>query len=395
LWAAPQARAWHHLRAAQSDLEHFRAAPARAHLRVCLEVWPSSARTHLLAARAARMAGAFDEAEEHLRQAQRLGQLPPEDVAFEWALYRAARGDLDEVDQYLEARARKNPGEVPLICEALTRGYLCTFRTLGAVGCADRWLRLQPDCLAALALRGKVWLAAHAADKGLPDLQRAVAGDPADAEARRDLALALLETRQDEKALPHLEHLRALRPGDPDILVRIARCHQTLGRTEEALALLDAVLAEHPRHGLALATRGQMALAAERFSEAEKWLRQAVEVVPQDHQAQWALYRALVQQGKKAEAGAQRGRAQQAEDRAEKLGEITTRKMSQRPHDPALHAELGVLLIQTGQKEVGKGWLESALGLDPGCRPAHAALADYYEAEGDAERAAYHRQRAK
>src|SRR5581483_793118 len=104
--------------------------------------------------------------------------------------------------------------------------------------------------------------------------------------------------QRDKEALPYLEQLRALRPDDPEILVRIARCHHTLGRPEEAEAILAAVLAEHPRHALAWRTRGQVALTACNPSQAERWLRQAVDIVPQDHHAQWALYRALVQQNK-------------------------------------------------------------------------------------------------
>jgi tetratricopeptide (TPR) repeat protein len=393
-WAVPHLRAWRHLRAAQVHLERFRAAPARDHLRACLEAWPASPRVHLLASRAARLAGDFDEAEQHLRQAQRQGPALADEVVFEWALYRAARGDLGEVEEYLADRVRKAPDQAPLVWEALARGYLGTYRIADAVACLDRWLRVQPDFPPALALRGKVWMEGRAAKKALSDLERAVECDPADADARWDLALCLLDLHRDDRALPHLEHLRPLRPGDPEVLVRIARCFQMHGPTEQALPLLEAVLAEHPRHGLALRLRGQMALAAGSPTEAEVWLRQAVEVRPQDQQAQWALYQALLRQGKTADARTQMERAKRVEDQAELLAEITTRKMSKRPRDPAVHTELGILLIQMGQREAGSRWLLSALHLDQGYRPAHAALADHYQAEGDADRAAFHRQRA-
>jgi tetratricopeptide (TPR) repeat protein len=392
-WARPQARAWYHLRAGRSALAGFRAAPAREHLRACLETWPSSARTHLLAGRAARLAGDFDEAEQHIQRARQLDQLPPEDVVFEWALLRAARGDLAVVEEYLAGR-QGEPEDAPLIWEALAQGYLRTYRFRDAVACLDRWLKRQPDFPPALALRGKVGLVGKAAKTALPDLEKALESDPANAEVRWDLILCLLDLQRDDKALPHLEHMRRLRPGDPEVLVRLARCYRMLGPAEQALPLLERVLAEHPRHGLALRLRGQMALAAKSLTEAETWLRQAVEILPQDQQAQWALYQALVQQGKTAEARTQLDRAKRVEDQAQLLEEITSRKMLQRPRDPSVHTELGILLIQMGHKEVGSRWLLSALRLDEEYRPAHAALADYYQAEGDDERAAYHRQRA-
>jgi predicted Zn-dependent protease len=392
---APHLRAWYHWRAARADLEHFRGADARAHLRPCLRAWPSSARTRLLAARAARLAGAFEEAEQHLRECQRERQPAGDEVVLEWALLRAASGDLGEVEPFLTTRARKDPAEAPLIWEALAQGYLRTYRLLDALACLNQWLKRQPDCAHALALRGKVWLDAGNAATGLPDFQKAFAADPSDPETCWNLALCLMDANRWSEAVPHLEALRARRPGDPEILVRLARCHHVLERNEQSQALLDAVLAEHPGHGLALRTRGQVLLSEGKPAEAEKWLRQATQALPHDYKAHWFLYRALVQQDKAAEAAAELRRARQVEEDSTRLGEITTHQMAARPLDPALHCELGVLLIQMDQKEEGAGWLRSALRLDEGYRPAHAALADYYQAQGDAGRAAQHRRKAQ
>jgi tetratricopeptide (TPR) repeat protein len=392
---APHVRAWYHWRAALTDLEHFRGAAALAHLRVCLDTWPSSAPTHLLAARAARLAGDSGTAQQHLRECQRRQQPSPDEVVFEWALLRASVGDLAEVEVFLAPRAQKDPTAAPLVWEALAQGYARTYRIFDALACLDRWLKFQPDCAHALGLRGKIFLNVRAAARGLPDLRKAVALDPGDPEKRWDLALCLMEANKWNEAIPYLEELRAQRPGDPDILTRLARCHHLLDRIEPARALLDAVLAEHPDHGLALRTRGQMMLSAGNAAEAEKSLRRAVEVLPHDYHAHDALYRALLRQDRKSEASAQLRRAREVEARAIRLGEITTHDMPARPFDPALHCELGVLLIRMDQKEVGLSWLWSALRLDQGYRPAHAALADYYQSQGDADRAAEHRRQAQ
>jgi tetratricopeptide (TPR) repeat protein len=118
-------------------------------------------------------------------------------------------------------------------------------------------------------------------------------------------------------------------------------------------------------------------------------------VLPHDYQVQFGLYQVLEDLGKTEEAKEQLARAQDVKDRRERLAEISQRKMSQRPYDPALHCELGTLLISLGYRELGAGWLHGALQKDPNYQPAHAALADYYEQEGDAEQAAYHRQQAQ
>src|SRR5690348_1534543 len=68
----PHLWAWYHLSAGRSALERYQTAEARGHLDKCLAVWPSSAEANFLAARAARRAGAFPEAERHLDECRRL-----------------------------------------------------------------------------------------------------------------------------------------------------------------------------------------------------------------------------------------------------------------------------------------------------------------------------------
>src|SRR5207248_2943513 len=121
--------------------------------------------------------------------------------------------------------------------------------------------------------------------------------------------------------------------------------------------------------------------------EAESVLRRAARAQPHAYAPNWALYDCLNRQHKSAEARAQLAVAEAIKDRSEQVTEITTRQMSARPHDPALHCKLGKLLLQGGQPEVGEAWLLSALRQDPNYREAHAALADYYQQRGDAERA--------
>ncbi len=80
-------------------------------------------------------------------------------------------------------------------------------------------------------------------------------------------------------------------------------------------------------------------------------------------------------------------------DLRQRQGEILTHQMSMRPHDPALHCELGTLFIQLGQPGIGEGWLLSALRLDERYVPALEALADYYQQRGESDRADEFRQR--
>ena len=58
----------HQWRAAQVAVKEERTQEARERLKLCLRIWPSSPEVHLLAARAARMAGDLSGAEAHLNR---------------------------------------------------------------------------------------------------------------------------------------------------------------------------------------------------------------------------------------------------------------------------------------------------------------------------------------
>jgi Flp pilus assembly protein TadD len=173
-----------------------------------------------------------------------------------------------------------------------------------------------------------------------------------------------------------LEQARALRPKDAEVQVYLAQCESLLGQTDRAREILDAVLRDHPNDNLALRTSGQLALREGRLAEAEPLLRRALRVAANDYQASWSLAHALRQQGKTAEAKQETERANELKDRTARLGEILQRRMPSNPTDPALHAELGVLLLELGHEKVGESWLHSALRLDPHCAKAQAALAE-------------------
>jgi tetratricopeptide (TPR) repeat protein len=389
----PNAWAWYQLRAASSDLARFHPDEAREHLTNCLKVWPNSASTHLLASRAARQSGDLDEADRQLRACQRLLGGTSGEVALEWALLQAARGNGTEVEEFLQRRADQNPELSPIIWEALVEGYIRLYRTLDAMACLDHWLRIDPKNLRALELRGQAYQAGKSAPKASEDFRRVLEQDPTREATRWRLVLCLLEMGSYEEAFPHLERIAREKPGDPNVLVRLARCHNMLGRGEQARQILDAVLKEDPEHGLALRTNGQFALTDRQPEQAEHWLRQAAKVMPHDYQTQWLLFQSLQQQNKVPQAQAQLRIAEEVKEQTERLGELRSRKMAEQPLDPVLHYEMGVLLLRTGQQSAGEGWLLNALALDPAYRPAHAALAEYYERQGETAKAAEHRRK--
>jgi tetratricopeptide (TPR) repeat protein len=391
----PHLWAWYHWRAALADLERYHSADAWAHLKKCLSIWPSSAPAHFLAARAARRCNDYKEAERYLRRSESLDPGLAEETALEWTLLRAAGGDLTPtVEDTLLGRLEREPGRAALVFEALVQGYSRTYRVPEALACVDRWLKLQPDNVQALFMRGAVWNKAQRLQNGLPDFRRVLELDDERDDARWFVAAGLLDAGRYEEAEAQLKQLQRKDPANPAVRVRLAQCQKGLGYLDKARRLLREVLDEDPANAAALCAEGDVELAAGHPDKAAAAFRQAATATPNDYRSQWGLYQALRQQGKDAEADRQKAHVEQLKDRLERLGDIMTNKMSKSPYDPGLYCEVGTILIGLGQGKAGAGWLESALRKDANYRPAHVALAAYYREEGDAQKAAFHRQQA-
>jgi len=355
-------------------------------------VWSDRAAVRLLACRAAWQDGDPEAAAAELRAAQTALKGATEETAFEWALVQAAAGNVLEVEGYLQAQSERSPAEAgPVVYEALAVGYLRNYRTLDAKAVLDLWLKHDPNNVRALELRGQTYVTGKGVVRGTEDYRRVLELDPARRATRRRLAEALVALGGYEEAARHWEVFAREGSDDPRVPAMLARCYNFIGRRDEARRLLDEALVRHPDDGALLRTRGQLALIDDHKTEAEALLRRAAEVMPEDYQTQWLLFEVLRQQGKTEAAREQSRRADEVKDRAARIGELRSRKLAEFPLDPALHYEMGTLLIRTGRGEVGEQWLLNALLLDPKHEPTHAALAAYYESRGERAKAEEHR----
>src|SRR5262249_29579394 len=134
-------------------------------------------------------------------------------------------------------------------------------------------------------------------------------------------------------------------------------------------------------------------LRAEKGSEAEADLRAAVRLLPHDYLAHFYLSQALLLQKKEGEAKKVTARADELKELGERFTALT-RKMMERPLDPARHCAMGAVSLRVGNPEVAEGGFLGALKLDQEYKPAHAALAELYQARGETEKAEVARQRA-
>jgi Tfp pilus assembly protein PilF len=162
-----------------------------------------------------------------------------------------------------------------------------------------------------------------------------------------------------------------------------------MGRLEEARTLLNQLLAAPPNVAAALLERGQLAMSEGQHEQAENWLRQGLELQPHSAPGNYSMYLGLTRQGKTAEADHYLARFK-AVEADEKRMEQLMKRVNETP-DPAIRCEAALLFFRAGANQEGERWLLMALQADPAYRPAHEALATYYQRTGRAEQAASHR----
>lgn len=384
-------RAYFHFRSGRADLDRHHNAQALAHFQAYLCTWPNNPDALFLSARASWRLQKFDDAERYLKEYQQAAGTT-EDYVRESAFVMAARGQVDEATEYCQDLLNRRDPATPLILEAAVTGYLRQYRLAEAAVLLLSWLKLQPDDTQALFLQGDLDFMRFAHEEAITRYRRILELDPEHDSARFQLAVTLVEQRQYQEALSHLEMLRQRQPDNKRAMVFLARCRDSLGQSEAAEQLLDQVLAQAPHHAGALAARGRLALRRGQLADAEAWLRHALHHEPADYQARYHLLQCLLQEGKKAKAREQEQRLKQMDKDQKRIREIVTQEMSEKPHDPALLDELATIFLRSGDTEEGIRWLHNALRENPRSVPLHRALAEYYHQIGNTPRAAYHRQ---
>jgi Tfp pilus assembly protein PilF len=390
-WAAREGWAVWQERSARRALDDDHLDEARRHVEQALRIHPGRLSTNLLAARIARLRGAYADAARHLDRCGRPGDMS-EPVQIEWLLLRCQQGKVDEHSAALLACVDRDHPESDAILEALAAVYMRQTRYPEARHCLDRWVEHAPDSVRALAWRGWVYNQLERRDEALADYEHLLSLHPDQSTVRLRMAEILVESLKYPEARPHLEQLHAEQPTNPDILVLLGRCRVAEARTDEARALYEKALEVNPDHVEALLRRGQLELDERHYAEAERWLRQALQRAPQDVDARYALHRTLqAQPGRQREAKQELARWEQDRKVRDRLTRLLRTEVDRHPKDPDLAREVGELFLQRGQDRLGVYWLERALKLDPRHAASHRALMNYYERTNNPKRAAEHR----
>jgi Flp pilus assembly protein TadD len=380
----------HHLTAARTELVRGHNAAALRHVARCRSLRPDDRDVLLLSARIARRSGERDEAEFFLDRCLDVnGQ--SEELVVERLLLRAARGEVETTGPALLARIRAGGPDADLCREALIAGLLDRFYWPQAFQQLNEWLAAEPDSTTALLLRGKLEEQRQARSQARDLYRRIVELDPEHDEARLRLTTLLLADRQGEEALGHLTVLRAHLPDHPEIAVQWARALALQGRNDESRSAIAECLAKHPDYPPALVERGARALLDGDETGAEQYLARAVALDPGNggSRTQYALV--LARNGKRAEAAKQEAELAALRADQERIAVLISGPLQDRPNDPAVHHEIALIALRSGQIREALRWFTSALRVAPDYAPTHKALAVLYHELNKPVLSAHHR----
>jgi predicted Zn-dependent protease len=377
--------------AAHTALAADRPREALSRITLCLYVWPWDPEVHLLAARAARLSGDLAGAEAHLNRCLKLQGEATQAVQLEFLLHRAQAGELDDVAGTLIDCVENGHEESPVILETLSRAYMLRLRYRPAYACLTRWIELRPDAAKAYHWRGWVLERMNQAKSATEDYQHALKLDPDLMLVRLRVAEMLVEDKRLPEALPYLEELYRQAPDHPQVQARLGMCRFLQNRPEEARRLMEAAVVHLPKDPVLLIHLARLDVQAGKGADAEKWLRSVLTRDPSDTEALYTLSSALQLQGRTEEAVATLKQYKHYKERLDRANKLLREVADSPTATAADYAEVGSLLLNTGQERLGVYWLEQALERDPTHQPAHKVLAEYYEKKEDHETAAAHR----
>ncbi len=234
-------------------------------------------------------------------------------------------------------------------------------------------------------------------------LRRALAERPGDPELLWRLAGIEADAGRLSEAAEALQALAGTHP-TPDVLERLGLVLNRLGRHREALPVLRRVLDLQPERatawnsaGEALGNLGRIRDAADAFARAVRWrpdfahahynLGLALRAAGKNKGALGALGKAAELSPNAAEPLQSLGHLLHSLGRYEQAVRCFRRLVELRPDDAVAHTSLGAALHMLGDLEAAREAYQRALSLRPDYATAHSNLGHVYQSLRDSDRA--------
>jgi tetratricopeptide (TPR) repeat protein len=175
-----------------------------------------------------------------------------------------------------------------------------------AMNAVDTALRLDPQLIAALTLRGRLAMALNRYDLAKDSLERAIAADPSAWYPRFLYGFHFYQQNEMPLAIRALEKACELNPRAPEAALYLGLAQESLGKTAEASILyrraVELEAATGKLHVETLLTLSRLLLLLGDFEECGRVIARAAKVDPNSRDPHFEAGRLLLKQGEPAKA---------------------------------------------------------------------------------------------
>jgi predicted Zn-dependent protease len=311
----------------------------------------------------------------------------------EEALRLAEKGDFSRAEPLLLRQAKRYPTD-PAFAKELALGYMHAGRPAEAEPYFETWCEANPKDAEPFVQRTAMWVKWNRLKNAVSDARHVLTLRPDNKELHQHLTRWLLSMGQLEESEQECKRFLERWPQDrrfgPWVLFIQAHVCQRTDRPNEAAAILDGLIRDFPDFVEAYIPRGTLYLEAGQPKEAVLLLRRAAAIPgPHRRDALNELAKGLYQLGQSQEAEQVMKEARLLQER-DFLREMTSEFGAT---NASAQARLAEEMLIAGKTNDGLLLLNRLLEMDPNCAVAHRVLADYYDRQGQPERAAPHRPR--
>jgi tetratricopeptide (TPR) repeat protein len=343
----------------------------------------------LLAIRTTRGLSEWEAAERILEKYISIQGLDDQ-ALIQRALIRAEQGNVDRVRSFLLTRTDQNPTARLEVLEAFIKGCLSSYRFTEMEEYIDQWLRLDSNDPKLHFLMGQMYELLDSTKSAIGSYQKVLEFCPEHSDARTRLVRLLLAINDSESARDHCEVIKRQGLETSETKILYAQSLIQLGQQTSAHQLVKEILQSDPHNSSTLTEMAKIAMQNGDDIQAQKMLKEVVDREPGNTKARYQYVLCLQKLGRDQEAKQQNERLTQMDKDLQRIRVIVTREMQNRPNDPQLRFEVGMIAMRAGLAREGARWLKTVLELDPHHSGAHEALAGYYQVIGNSGLAARH-----
>ena len=204
-------------------------------------------------------------------------------------IVRYQKGDFENADALFSGSIDPETAS-PMAISANALNKLRLHQVGEALSTLEAALKSHPDNESLLTIYGQI--AVKQPDKqkgGILALEKAIAINPENLQARIPLALSYLDNNKRELGIAQLEHSIKLAPADVTAVGSYAKVMVETGQPNKAKSAIDTMLAKTPDNPLALNLSARFAMQEDAPDQAQKLYEKCLQIAPDNVEAKLGL----------------------------------------------------------------------------------------------------------